>query len=49
MLEKGISIIVYCYNSVLRLPKTLQHIGLQQTSISWEVIVVNNNSSDNTR
>ena len=49
MTNKGVSVIICCFNSAFRLPKTLQHIALQQTSISWEVIVVNNNSSDNTR
>lgn len=46
----GISIIICCYNSSTRLPETLQHIALQQVidNISWEVIVVNNNSNDTT-
>jgi glycosyltransferase involved in cell wall biosynthesis len=47
---KGISIIVCCYNSAKRLPETLKHLANQQVSGSfkWEVILVNNNSSDNT-
>jgi len=47
---KGISIIVCCYNSAKRLPETLAHLAKQQVSVSvnWEVIIVNNNSSDNT-
>lgn len=46
----NISIIICCYNSASRLPETIKHIGLQkvQKSLEWEVIVVNNNSSDNT-
>ena len=49
MFEKGVSVIICCYNSALRLPETLKHLSLQQTSASWEVIVVNNNSTDATR
>jgi glycosyltransferase involved in cell wall biosynthesis len=46
----GVSIIICCYNSAVRLPETLHHIAMQQVpeSILWEVIVVNNNSTDNT-
>nr|WP_319397852.1 glycosyltransferase [uncultured Carboxylicivirga sp.] len=46
----GISIIVCCYNSALRLPETIKHIAFQKVEqqIDWEVIVINNNSSDNT-
>lgn len=48
--ETGISVIVCCYNSALRLPETLLHIALQETNpnLLWEVIVVDNNSKDNT-
>jgi glycosyltransferase involved in cell wall biosynthesis len=47
---KGVSIIICCYNSANRIGNTLKHISLQNVSpeISWEVIVVNNNSSDDT-
>ncbi|MDR3695467.1 glycosyltransferase [Mucilaginibacter sp.] len=47
---KGISVIVCCYNSALRLPETLKHLALQKVSIEipWEIIVVNNASNDNT-
>jgi glycosyltransferase involved in cell wall biosynthesis len=46
----GISVIVCCYNSAQRLPQTLKHLALQQvpTDFSWEVIVVDNASTDNT-
>ena len=47
-MSRGVSIIICCYNSALRLPETLKHLSLQQTSASWEVIVVNNNSTDAT-
>ena len=46
----GVSIIICCYNSEKRLPNTLGHLALQKvpSSIAWEVIVVDNNSSDRT-
>lgn len=48
--EKGISIIVCCYNSVGRIEKTLEHISAQQVpeNIPWEIIVVDNSSTDAT-
>lgn len=47
---RGISIIVCCYNSADRLPKTLYHLANQvvDATIEWEVVLVNNNSKDNT-
>ena len=46
----GFSIIICCYNSASRLPETLRYIAKQQFNlgIGLEVIVVNNNSSDDT-
>ena len=46
----GISVIICCYNSATRLTETLTHLTLQkfQQPINWEVIVVNNASTDNT-
>nr|WP_321223009.1 glycosyltransferase [uncultured Psychroserpens sp.] len=46
----GISVILCCYNSANRLPKTLSYLAAQEVSnsIPWEIILVNNNSSDNT-
>ncbi|WKN44449.1 glycosyltransferase [Tunicatimonas pelagia] len=46
----GVSVIVCCYNSASRLPQTLKHIAQQKVSnnTSWEVIVVDNASTDNT-
>ena len=45
-----ISIIICCYNSAPRLSQTLKHLAEQEmpSEIDWEVIVVDNNSSDNT-
>ncbi|MGY0392953.1 glycosyltransferase [Bizionia sp. KMM 8389] len=46
----GISIIVCCYNSAKLLPETLKHLAKQEVlnTLAWEVIVVNNNSTDGT-
>lgn len=49
MIDK-ISIIICCYNSALKLPKTLEHLAQQKVSkdLSYEVLVVDNASTDNT-
>ena len=46
----GISVIICCYNSAKRLPETIKHLAKQQVpdSIPWEVIVVDNASTDDT-
>jgi glycosyltransferase involved in cell wall biosynthesis len=46
----GISVIVCCYNSSLKLLLTLEHLSKQRKGpdLDWEVIIVDNNSSDNT-
>lgn len=46
----GVSVIVCCYNSALRLPETIKYLALQEVPkhIKWEVIIVNNASKDNT-
>lgn len=48
--EKGISVIICCYNSAERLPKTLEHIFAQKLSsdMIMEVIVIDNASKDTT-
>jgi glycosyltransferase involved in cell wall biosynthesis len=47
---KGVSVVVCCYNSSARLPKTLEYLAKQETSeeVQWEIVLVDNNSSDNT-
>jgi glycosyltransferase involved in cell wall biosynthesis len=47
--QEGVSIIICCYNSASRLKPTLEHITKQQVDINipWEVIVIDNNSNDN--
>lgn len=48
--EPGVSIIICCFNSAKRLPQTLAHVAAQEVPahIPWEVIVVDNASTDNT-
>ncbi len=48
--SEGISVIVCCYNSVERITPTLEHLFGQNVTqgFEWEIIVVDNNSSDNT-
>ena len=49
--KNGISVIICCYNSEARLPETLRHLALQQVAddVLWEIILVNNVSTDNTK
>jgi glycosyltransferase involved in cell wall biosynthesis len=49
-MAEGVSVIICCYNSASRIPETLRHLGLQKTtqSVLWEVILVDNASTDNT-
>ena len=47
---EGISVIICCYNSASKLPGALKHLAAQVTddTLNWEVILVNNNSTDDT-
>ncbi|MDO1448841.1 glycosyltransferase [Rhodocytophaga aerolata] len=47
---KGVSVVICCYNSEKRLSPTIKHLAEQNVPdyIMWEVIVVDNNSTDNT-
>jgi glycosyltransferase involved in cell wall biosynthesis len=49
-MEVGISVIICCYNSATRLPETIRHLAMQQftDNVPFEIIIVNNNSNDNT-
>lgn len=49
-MSKGVSIVICCYNSSSLLSETLKHICNQKVPsfIKWEVIVVDNNSTDDT-
>lgn len=46
----GVSVVVCCHNSFARLPPTLEHLARQTSkgAVPWEVIVVDNCSSDET-
>lgn len=46
--KKGISVLICTYNSENRLPQTLQYLIDQDFNALWEVIVVDNASTDNT-
>lgn len=48
--KKGLSIALCCHNSTARLSETLAHLARQQVpeEISWEVVLVDNASVDNT-
>ncbi|WP_242927475.1 glycosyltransferase [Pontibacter vulgaris] len=49
-MEKGVTIVVCTYNGAHLLPDTIRHIAQQRvrSTIPWEVIVVDNASTDNT-
>ena len=46
----GVSVIVCCYNSAERLPETLKYLSMQNVpeNMPWEIIIVDNNSTDST-
>lgn len=50
MRGSGISVIVCCYNSSARIEPTLSHLFCQkvESNFDWEIIVVDNNSTDDT-
>ena len=49
-MKSGVSVIICCYNSESRIKNVLQHLEIQKETndFAWEVIVVDNASSDNT-
>ena len=49
-MQLGVSVIICCYNSAAHLPDTLKHLAMQRVpaGILWEVIVIDNASTDNT-
>ncbi|MDB4919633.1 glycosyltransferase family A protein [Mucilaginibacter sp.] len=49
MITEGISVIICCYNSALRIEKALEYLAAQMVNdIKWEIILVDNASADNT-
>lgn len=49
-MKPGVSVIVCAYNAALRIEETMRHLALQQVphDVAWEVILVDNHSSDKT-
>lgn len=49
-MNEGISVVICCYNSAGKITPTLQHLLKQELNepVSWEVILVDNGSEDNT-
>jgi glycosyltransferase involved in cell wall biosynthesis len=49
-MDKGVSIVICCYNSEKRIIPTLEHLKAQNcpTDINWEIILIDNASSDQT-
>ncbi|MEL7356071.1 MAG: glycosyltransferase [Cyanobacteria bacterium J06560_6] len=49
-MSMGVSIIICCHNSAKELPQTLTHLAAQavDSDVDWEVIVIDNASSDDT-
>lgn len=45
---EGISVIICCFNSENRIEPTLQHLLRQNFGKDWEIVLVDNNSNDNT-
>lgn len=48
--DNGISVIICCYNSASRIEETLTYLKQQvvDENLAWEIILIDNNSSDNT-
>lgn len=47
-MNSGISVVVCCFNSALRLPETIRHLANQKCNLPFEIIIVNNASTDDT-
>lgn len=47
-MEKGISVIVCCYNAATRIKTTLSYLFQQKNHLPWEIIIVDNASNDET-
>lgn len=49
-MERGISVVICCYNSELKIAKVLTHLQNQNfnSQVAWEVLVVDNASTDET-
>jgi len=48
-IEKGVSIVISTFNGSQKLKETLQHLAAQKASVHWEIVLVDNASTDNTQ
>lgn len=48
-IKKGISIVISTYNGSKKLEETLKHLAAQKAAIPWEIVLVDNASTDNTQ
>ena len=48
MVKPGVSVVICCYNSSIRIVKVLEHLALQQGSFAGEIILVDNCCTDDT-
>ena len=48
-MKEGISVIICCYNSVNKLGETLLYLSRQKCNFPWEILVVDNASTDDTK
>jgi glycosyltransferase involved in cell wall biosynthesis len=46
--QKGISVLICTFNGAIRLPQTLEYLLKQDFCLPWEIIIINNASTDNT-
>src|SRR5687768_534263 len=45
---EGVSVVICTHNGAARLPAVLSHLAAQQAEVPWEVVVVDNASTDDT-
>ena len=43
-----VSVLICCYNSAIRIRSTLEALAAQKCKYSWEIVLINNNSTDKT-
>lgn len=46
---KGVSVIISTFNGANKLQETLKHLALQKANIPWEIVLVDNASTDQTK
>ena len=48
-IEDQITVAICCYNAAHYLPNLIEKLSIQECSIPFEVLIINNNSNDNTQ